>query len=323
MRLLLLLKPFLSFLLIGLPVHLFSCTSFFISANDTMLFGNTMDINVGDGYLFINKRNVHKTGLWYSNAPSWTSKYASVTTNMWGMEFPARGMNEAGLVLGEMNLPETVYPYPDSRYYMELVQYMQYILDNCGTIEDVLDYNEDERIDQGQYESHFLLSDANGKSLVIEWLNGVQVAYYYEGLPVSVLTNDTFENLMEYYNAGVPPAAGIVSSKSRFYNAAEMIEAYNAETNGSIIDYGFKILDKVQNPNFTKWRLLFDMTNKRFYFDTYKNKKKRYIDLDYFDLSCSSPVKMLNLYDIVEGDINSQLIDFDYSINKSHLISYA
>lgn len=103
-----LLKTLFSFLLVWFPVHLFSFTSFFMQANDTLLFGNTMDINIGDGYLFINKRNVSKTGLWCSSAPSWTPKYASLTTNMWGREFPARGMNEAGLVLGEMNLPETV-----------------------------------------------------------------------------------------------------------------------------------------------------------------------------------------------------------------------
>lgn len=29
----------------------------------------------------------------------WTSRYASVTFNQWGREFPMDGMNEAGLVV--------------------------------------------------------------------------------------------------------------------------------------------------------------------------------------------------------------------------------
>jgi len=91
------------------------CTSFCFCAGDSVLFGNTLDWHVGEGLVVINKRNVTKTALFCANPAQWTSKYGSVTVNQWGRELPARGMNEAGLVIGEMTLQETRFPAPDDR----------------------------------------------------------------------------------------------------------------------------------------------------------------------------------------------------------------
>ena len=86
------------------------CTSLCLISNDTILFGNNLDWHVGDGLVIVNKRNVSKTGCWFSNKPTWTSKYGSITINQFGREFPSRGMNEVGLVVGEMTLTETQFP---------------------------------------------------------------------------------------------------------------------------------------------------------------------------------------------------------------------
>ena len=48
------------------------------------------------------------------------------------------GMNEAGLVVETMMLEETEYPSPDSRPGIEILQWIQYQLDNFSTIEEVI-----------------------------------------------------------------------------------------------------------------------------------------------------------------------------------------
>jgi choloylglycine hydrolase len=58
-----------------------------------------MDGIVGDGTIIVNKRNVSKTALLYSDATGcqpvkWTSKYGSITFNQNGREFPFSGINE-------------------------------------------------------------------------------------------------------------------------------------------------------------------------------------------------------------------------------------
>jgi penicillin V acylase-like amidase (Ntn superfamily) len=78
------------------------CTSFCFETNDTILFGNNLDAYISDGLVVVNKRNVFKIAIWQSNPVNWTSKYGSLTFNQWGREFPSRGINEAGLAVGEM-----------------------------------------------------------------------------------------------------------------------------------------------------------------------------------------------------------------------------
>jgi penicillin V acylase-like amidase (Ntn superfamily) len=135
-----------------------ACTSVCLTKNGHVVFGNNLDWFIDDGMVVINKRNAKKRGLWFENPPEWTSKYASVTTNLTGNGFPTRGMNETGLVVGEMWLGRTVYPDRDSRHPIATDQWMQYQLDNCATVEEVLATDKILRIDKDEYKSHFFIS---------------------------------------------------------------------------------------------------------------------------------------------------------------------
>ena len=64
------------------------------------------------------------------NTISWVSQYGSITFNQYGKEFPTGGMNEKGLVVELMWLDGTIYPQPDERPAIGVLQWIQYQLDN-------------------------------------------------------------------------------------------------------------------------------------------------------------------------------------------------
>ncbi len=48
-----------------------------------------------------------------------------------------------------------------------------------------------------------------------------------------------------------------------------MIQQYKqAKTTTPLVDYSFYILDKVAQGSFTKWSIVYDITNKKIYFRT-------------------------------------------------------
>lgn len=299
------------------------CTSFCFNTDSAIFFGNTMDYDIGHGLIVVNKRNVSKTAIWYSNPAKWTSKYGSITVNQWGREFPARGMNEAGLAMGEMYLAETRFPDEDERPQLKLEQWMQYQLDNCATVQEVIESDKIIRMSPNESTSHFLVADSSGNCVSMEWLNGVLVYHTMETLPVKVLTNNTYTSSLAYYNAGQPPQSTNFSSLARFYRAAEMIDNYGPQSSVPAFDYALSILASVNQGNYTKWSLLYDIKNLRFYYTTNTNHNLCYVDFKSFDFSCNTPVKSLNVYTSYSGDVAGYFIDDNFSINYNNSVAAA
>ena len=119
---------------------LHACTIFFISSNGQMVFGRNYDWVTGAGMICTNLKGLSKTSMQTENGEtiSWISQYGSITFNQYGKEFPTGGMNEKGLVVELMWLDETKYPSADNRPAIGVLQWIQYQLDNCTTIEEVL-----------------------------------------------------------------------------------------------------------------------------------------------------------------------------------------
>ena len=102
------------------------CSTFLLKKGSVVLAAHNLDIPGHiPGAIIINKRNVMKTrSSWFElttgeKDPSpnlaWTSKYASVTFNPLGREFPDGGMNETGLFIEEMTLTGTKFPEDPSK----------------------------------------------------------------------------------------------------------------------------------------------------------------------------------------------------------------
>ena len=155
-----------------------ACTSFFLDQETGPVVGANFDWPVSDGLIVINKKGFKKSAMTDPekklNPVSWSSKYGSVTFNMYGIEWPWAGMNETGLVITSMELEETRYPDPDDRPSLHLGQWVQYQLDNFSSVDDVISNGEQIRIRQRSrgHGIHYLVGDASGNRAVVEFIAG-------------------------------------------------------------------------------------------------------------------------------------------------------
>lgn len=316
-----------------------ACTTFFINdSTGNLVFGRNLDFSIGYGHVTVNKRNLEKTSL-ISGAEkplTWVSKFGSITFNQAGKELPYGGMNEAGLVVEQMLLPnKSKYPDPDERFGLTALQWIQYQLDNSKTIQDIINSDSIIRVAYASQRSrntlHFLVSDRSGDAAVIEYIDGEMKCYRGEELKYPVLANNTYEdslaNIKEYSGFGgdVKLPTQSESSLERFAIAAAMV--CSQKEPGSIVDYSFDILRNVAQSEEsgwpTQWSIVYDIHNLQIYYKTAKNSQIRKIALKDFDFGGSSPALFADIEKNVIGSA-----DFDeYStqanrelIEKANLI---
>ncbi len=302
------------------PVY--SCTTFCIHTNDELVFGKNYDWTIGYGIVFVNKREVVKTAFTKKNTPAnWVSKYGSVSFNQFGREFPMGGMNEAGLVVELMWLDETKFPDQDDRASVGgILQWIQYQLDNCETIAEVIETDKIISIPSGSIPVHYLITDKFGNTASIEFLEGRLIQHSGETMKYTTLTNDTYEKSVDnlkYYKefGGMMDIVDDESSLSRFARSCTMLNSYSKDINGNAVDYGFEILNKVNQGEHTKWSIVYDIKNMIVYFKTYESKKIKNIDFASLDFNCSSPVSMISINSELEGNVNSSLTPYTAADN--------
>jgi choloylglycine hydrolase len=131
---------------------LLACSTIKLQHGPELLYGHNLNNNGSDipGLVFINKRDVFKTGRSWSelinkdqsnpSTAAWISRYGSVTFNTFGKDLPDGGMNEAGIYIWEMGLSnsEVVYPKDASLPNLNQMHWMQYILDTAATLDEAL-----------------------------------------------------------------------------------------------------------------------------------------------------------------------------------------
>lgn len=287
-------------LLTLLPVLIFAlngsaCTTFFLKNNDgKMIFGRNFDFPAGQGHIQINQRGVKKSSF---IAPpeklfQWISEYGSISFNQNGREFPYGGMNEAGLVIEQMWLEESVYPEYDERNALTELQWIQYQLDKAGSVEEVIASDKYLRISfTSVAKLHFLVADASGNSAVIEYLNGRMSVKTGDSLPYSVLANSCYSTSLDYKKqketgAEVTYSPMEENSSGRFLTAARMITG-DIPRGTYLINYGFSILDAVAQGPATQWSIIYDLTDRNIYYRTHQNTEIRRIDFNSFQYNCS------------------------------------
>ncbi|RPI19592.1 MAG: linear amide C-N hydrolase [Ignavibacteriae bacterium] len=264
-------KTILSIIALGfiLNYSAYACTTFCINTDNELVFGKNYDWMISYGLVIVNKKDVVKRSMVGPNsiAAEWTSKYGSVTFNQYGREFPSGGMNEAGLVIELMWLDETKFPVPDTRPVVNILQWIQYQLDNSATIDEVIATDSKIRISNRSVPVHYLVTDKTGKTVSIEYLDGKLVYHTGETMPVTALTNDTYENSTGYLKrfkgfGGNQPMIESKSSLDRFVKACSMIKSYTLSPERTAVDYGFDVLKSVEQGNgYTVWSIIYDIKN--------------------------------------------------------------
>lgn len=294
-----------------------ACTTFVLNdSKGNMVFGRNFDFPVVDGHIHINYRNIEKRSfIRPPEAPlTWVSKYGSISFNQAGKEFPYGGMNEKGLVIEQMWLQEANYPQADGRYGLSELQWIQYQLDNSATVKEVIDSDSLIRISyMAKSYLHFLVSDAEGNTATIEYIDGKMVVHKDKELPYKVLANCAYQHSLNYKSSidrkeNVQYNYWTENSSGRFVKVSELISKYSEADN--IINYSFNILDSVNQPNNTQWSIVYDITNSRIHYKTSANKTKQTIDFKEVDFSCNSE----NLFVTITEDISG--------INSFHKLTF-
>ena len=282
-----------------------------------------------------------------SHAPSgeglsWTSKYGFVGMNALGMPAATDGLNEKGLGFGALYLPgETTYEAVEKGKEARALSNLAFgawVLGNFATVDEVKKAIEDVVVwgetvpELGAFAPlHYVIHDAAGKSIVVEYLDGKMHLYDNE---VGVLTNSPayewhIQNLRNYVNltpvnakpvkigkvtyAGTGQGSGLrglpgdPSPPSRFVMATAV--AYLADKPKDSADalvLAQHIMNRVDIPkglvrdyanggkperDYTQWATFRDQSNKIYYWRDYNDMTLRGVDLKTLDFSAGQPMR--------------------------------
>ena len=290
----------------------YPCTTFCLARGGEVLYGRNYDFEIGQGYVMTNRRGVHKTSM--AGTLRWVSRHASVTFNQWGREFPMDGMNDAGLVVALMWLDETVYPN-DSRPSLRVLEWIQYQLDNYGTVSELLAHAEETRIGGGT-PLHYLIADATGDVATIEYLQGRLVVHRGDSLPAPALTNDSYERSTSFLRqftgfGGNRSEPRTTSSLDRFVRATMMMRTSDASVDGA-----FGILSSVAQPGGTRWSVVYDARRGEIWWVSDRNRSRKQIRMDDLALDCAAVGKMLDVHSTLAGDVTDRLASYSPEVNR-------
>jgi choloylglycine hydrolase len=203
-----------------------------------------------------------------------------------------------------------------------VLQWIQYQLDNCSNVEEVIATDKKLRISsKGTSPLHYLIADANGHAASIEFFEGKMLVHTGSDLPFPVLTNSGYAESLRVTGIRSPgqiadPSSFSNSSIDRFAKACYRVNAFQ-EKNISVpvIDYAFSILDEVAQSN-TKWSIVYDIANKKIWFRTTGFAEIKELSFSSLDLNCKTLSKAGELNQHFAGDISSRLINFTDLFNR-------
>lgn len=315
-----------------------SCSTFLLSTAQTRWVGHNLDDYIEvPGQVLVNPRNIAKENISWKDLTGfrnrarprirWVAKYGSITCNTFGREFPDGGLNEAGLYIGEMTLFGTQYPPGQGLPKIYHNQWIQYILDNCDTVDQVLASQSQVVID-GHCQWHFFTADQHGQAAVIEFLNGEAIVYTGDQMPVKVLCNAAYAqeiaHLSEYEGFGGTKPVSFDNSQGdeRFVQAATMLQQYETMSKTAkatlrpAIEEAFAILAQMDCGN-NKWSIVFDIHQMRVYFRTYRASAVKFVDFAAFNFSGAAPAMFLDIHQAGSGDVNGQFRAFNEATNRA------
>jgi penicillin V acylase-like amidase (Ntn superfamily) len=296
-----------------------ACTSFCLDNGGHAVFGTNYDNEIWEGLLFVNKRGVTKTG-WEAgtsgNYARWTATYGSVTFNLAAIQMPWAGMNEAGLAISTMWLGETRNPAPDGRPPLISPFWIQYQLDTCATLEEVM--ANDARVRIADTVDHYLVCDRSGACAAVEFLEGRTVFHAADAMPIKTLTNVAYQKSVAAWQAGRLEGNAL----ERFGIAADGVGSYQPADAASAVAYAFDILDRASGQatggSPTQWSIVFDTENLRVHWRTSRNPQVRSVEFSRLGLSCDTPVQTLDVHAPLSGDVSDQLVSPTFETNLQY-----
>jgi penicillin V acylase-like amidase (Ntn superfamily) len=292
-------------ILITFYFQAFPCTSFILRENHNFYLCKNFDYFTGRGFIFINQRNDIKIGACIPpEKPSqWISKFGSITFNAYGKDLPMSGMNEKGLIIESLWLNDTEYPMPDDRQALPELGWIQYMLDNCSTVDEVVQADKQVRVaNTSMAKIHFIILDANGKSAIVEIINGNTLITTGGNFAPEVIENQTYSQSLDFLKNN--PLGQkcyefpINDKRERFEMVSQMIKVKDLIENP--FDYCFRILQKttwtIENGDApTQWSIVYDLKAKTIHYKTKDNINIKTINFNDFSFQCSDEILTTNM----------------------------
>ncbi|MBL7480165.1 linear amide C-N hydrolase [Legionella bononiensis] len=311
-----------------------ACTRILIADKNTaVMVGRSMDWNEDMGTnLIVYPKKISRSGRdpdssHQGNWMSWISQYGSIVATGYE-DLTTDGFNEMGLAAHVLWLEETDYGIRDqAKPGLSITQWMQYYLDNFKNVEEAVRFTQLNPIQITPYfhpatkqwgKLHLVLDDASGDSAIFEYINGI-LHIYHDRNNITVTNDPTYDkqlhNLTRYkVFGGTKPLPGTTSSTHRFVRAHFYTQVLPEFTSTKKELAGILgILNNVaypystQNTSLTVWRVVSDLTNKIYYFQSSENQNLISVHLDHFDLN-QNVIKKLDLVNHPEyaGDVSDK-----------------
>jgi choloylglycine hydrolase len=96
-----------------------------------------------------------------------------------------------------------------------------------------------------------------------------------------------------------------------------MIKQYQGNT--SLVDYSFNILNSLSQGDYTRWSIVYDVTNRRIYFRTNAAPQIKSVSFSAFDLSCNNAPLCFNMNTAVKGEISGSFARLSLELNQKTL----
>lgn len=172
-----------------------ACTCFAsLNCDGAMFFGRNfdwMDLNPAlllftdapDAYASVSMVDVSYLGLGL-NDPSWSDRRRL----LYAVHMPFDGMNEHGLTVGMMAVPEAKCRHDAQRQTISGLNAIRLMLDYAKDVKGAVALLSDYNIAFGGPPLHYLIADATGRSAVVEFVDG-QMRVLFNDVPWQVSTN--------------------------------------------------------------------------------------------------------------------------------------
>ncbi|WP_423823711.1 linear amide C-N hydrolase [Salinisphaera sp. SPP-AMP-43] len=295
------------------PLTADACTRVvYLGAGGNIVTARSMDWKEDVGTnLYILPRGMQRDGAVGPNSVRWRARYGSVVATGYDVS-TTDGANEKGLMANVLWLTESQYPSfdRDSKPGLTIAAWAQYALDNFATVAEAVDALKDPPFTlvtsnvPGQNRLttlHLALSDVNGDSAIVEYIDGRPVIHH--GRQYQVMTNSpTFDQqlaLDAYWKqiGGTVMLPGTNRASDRFARASFYINAIpkSAPPNRSLasvfgvirnvsVPYGIATPDQPEISS-TRWRTVFDHKRRLYFFESALTPNTFWVDLKKIDFS--------------------------------------
>ena len=257
-----------------------ACTTFCVRGPDGLVFGRNYDYFIGEAMVLTNApRRGEGLDCWSGSRPGGPRGTAASRSTSSARDNPMGGVNERGLVVELMELPESRYPDPDSRPALGSLEWVQYLLDNFGTVEEAIAGAKRVRIGT-RMGIHYLLADRGGDVAAIEFLGGRMVdAPRRQPAGDRVLANSPYDDSLAHA-ARIPSAspscrAAPLGSLERFARAARAVARCTARPPPARVDKQLRDPRPVAQKGHTQWQIVYDLSRSTIHYRTTANRERR------------------------------------------------